>query len=76
MSEVLDVWPWRARDRAKKQKPTTVKAVTYLGALVAAARHFGFVRTRYDGDEEIDTSKVEVRVIREYEIAKAESEAA
>jgi hypothetical protein len=68
MSDDL-VWSWYARDKAQKKKPITVEAVTYAGALIVAARRLGFVSKRWPtGEEEVDITRVEVRVVREYEM--------
>lgn len=72
----MELWPWLARARSGGHKPTTVKATTYLAALCAATRHYGFVKHRYDGEEELEIWKVEVRVVREHEMAAAKGEAA
>ena len=65
----LDSWPWAARDKAKTVKPFVVNAPTYTEAQRTAAHRMGFYTVRRDsGELEFETAKVEVRVLREWEI--------
>jgi hypothetical protein len=67
--QTLDPWAWAARDKAREQKPFVVNAPTYTAAQRVAAHRLGFYTARRDsGALEFEVWKVEVRVLREWEI--------